>query len=84
MKIDEALTRRFGSITLPCGACSRASPARPSSARLGSAPSSPPREGGKMEARQGEQQSEPGACDSDQLTRVKRLPWFIRRWKTIK
>lgn len=28
MKIDEALKRRFGSITLPFGASSRASPAR--------------------------------------------------------
>lgn len=76
MKIDEALKRRFGSITLPFGASSRASPAR-----IGFFPTA---EGEKMEARLGEQQGKPGACDSDQLTGVKRLPRFIRRWKTIK
>lgn len=70
MKIDEALKRRLGSIPLPFGAWSRAFPA---SERLLSllraAPFPPPREGEKMEATLGEQQGEPGACDSHQLTR---------------
>lgn len=88
MKIDEVLKRRFGSIALPCGACcSRASPAGLGWPGLGSFLTAEGEE--REEGREGEREggregrwrrdgesskSEPGACDSDQLTEVKRLP----------